>query len=62
MSKSELKAAYKAQLRQPRDEEALSGAGLGLVDVARKSVEPLRARISSTDGENRVFFSLSAVI
>ncbi|MBK1717678.1 biofilm regulation protein kinase SiaB [Thiocystis violacea] len=62
MDKAELKAAYKAQLRQPRDADALSGAGLGLVDVARKSVEPLRARISPTDGEERVFFSLSAVI
>lgn len=37
LDKTELKAAYKAQLRQPRDENARSGAGLGLIDVARKS-------------------------
>ncbi|MCG5500577.1 biofilm regulation protein kinase SiaB [Ectothiorhodospira lacustris] len=63
MDKVELKAAYKAQLRKPRDESVLSGAGLGLVDVARKSLEPVCARISPVnDGNDRVFFSLRAVI
>ncbi|MCG5515868.1 MULTISPECIES: biofilm regulation protein kinase SiaB [Ectothiorhodospira] len=62
MDKAELKAAYKAQLRKPREEGALSGAGLGLTDVARKSVEPLSARLSSMEGDQRVFFSLRAVI
>lgn len=61
MDKAELKAAYKTQLRQPRNENAVSGAGLGLIDVARKSSQSLTASLSeSTDG--RAFFSLRAVI
>lgn len=61
MDKAELKAAYKTQLRQPRDENAASGAGLGLIDVARRSVRPLDASLSPV-GEERAFFSLRAVI
>ncbi len=61
MDKTELKAAYKAQLRQPRDENARSGAGLGLIDVARKSAQPLCASLSPVN-EGRAFFSLRAVI
>lgn len=61
MDKVELKAAYKAQLRQPRDENAVSGAGLGLIDVARKSTQPLSASLSHV-GDGRAFFSLRAVI
>lgn len=61
MDKVELKAAYKTQLRQPRDEHALSGAGLGLIDVARKSAQPLSASLSPVDGAH-AFFSLRAVI
>lgn len=61
MDKIELKAAYKTQLRQPRSAEAVSGAGLGLIDVARKSSQPLSASLTdSADG--RTFFSLRAVI
>ncbi|SEQ32223.1 hypothetical protein SAMN05421693_12419 [Ectothiorhodospira magna] len=62
MDKTELKAAYKAQLRQPRTRSALSGAGLGLVDVARKSVEPLQAQVSVIPDDERVLFSLRAVV
>lgn len=61
MDKVELKAAYKTQLRQPRDEGALTGAGLGLIDVARKSAAPLSACLAPTDA-TRDFFSLRAVI
>lgn len=61
LDKTELKAAYKAQLRQPRDADALSGAGLGLIDVARKSAQPLSASLSPM-GEQHVFFSLRASI
>ena len=61
MDKAELKAAYKTQLRQPRSTAAVSGAGLGLIDVARKSSQPLSASLTdSADG--RTFFSLRAVI
>ena len=62
MDKTQLKSAYKAQLRRPRDADATSGAGLGLLDVARRSVEPLRAGLSPIEGDGRLFFSLSAVI
>ena len=37
MDKAQLNATYKTQLRQPRDAAATTGAGLGLIDVARKS-------------------------
>lgn len=61
MDKAELKAAYKTQLRQPRDENAVSGAGLGLIDVARKSAQPLSASLSHMS-ERHAFFSLRATI
>ena len=61
MDKAQLKAAYKTQLRQPRDENATSGAGLGLIDVARKSAQPLAASLVSCS-QTRSFFTLRAVI
>lgn len=61
LDKAQLKAAYKEQLRKPRADDAVSGAGLGLIDVARKSAEPLVASLSPT-GDGRAFFSLRAVI
>ena len=61
MDKAQLKAAYKTQLRQPREAGASSGAGLGLIDVARKSSLPLKAALSKTDGQ-RAFFSLCAFV
>ena len=61
MDKAQLKAAYKTQLRQPREGDASSGAGLGLIDVARKSSLPLKASLSPIDGQ-RAFFSLCAFV
>jgi hypothetical protein len=61
LDKTELKARYKEQLRKPRDEDAVSGAGLGLIDIARKSSAPLQADLADA-GEGRKFFSLRAVI
>ncbi|MEH6493570.1 biofilm regulation protein kinase SiaB [Halopseudomonas sp.] len=61
MDKAELKAAYKEQLRRPRDEARPSGAGLGLIDIARKSSEPLQASLQPL-AAGRGFFSLRAVI
>ena len=61
MDKAALKAAYKTQLRQPRSETASSGAGLGLIDIARKSVQPLSATLTEVEG-GRCFFSVRAVI
>lgn len=61
LDKSQLKATYKEQLRRPRDAEKSSGAGLGLIDIARKASQPLQASLQDvTDG--RSFFSLRAVI
>lgn len=61
MDKAELKAAYKTQLRQPRDTSLHSGAGLGLLDVARKTSQPLVSKLVETS-DDRAFFSLLAVI
>lgn len=61
MDKAQLKAIYKTQLRQPRDENAASGAGLGLIDMARKSSRPLSASLAPASA-GRAFFSLRAVI
>ena len=61
LDKTELKAAYKTQLRQPRDQDASTGAGLGLIDIARKSAKALQADLSHLD-DGRCFFSLRATI
>ena len=61
MDKAALKAAFKEQLRKPRDPGATTGAGLGLLDIARKSMEPLSADLSPA-GPGRAFFSLRAII
>lgn len=61
LDKAELKAVYKTQLRQPRPENVASGAGLGLIDIARKSVLPLQASLSAAD-DGHSFFSLRATV
>lgn len=61
LDKAELKALYKEQLRKPRDPGATTGAGLGLIDIARKASAPLSATLSHTTGQS-AFFSLSVVI
>lgn len=61
MDKAELKAIYKAQLRQPRDPSATTGAGLGLIDLARRATAGIEATLSP-HGDGRGFFSLSVVI
>ncbi len=60
MDQAALKAAFKTQLRQPR--ENLDGsAGLGLIDVARKASRPLAATVRALDAR-RGFFSLRVVL
>ncbi len=61
LDKVQLKAAYKEQLRKPREAGAASGAGLGLMDIARKSSQPLQASLHEQP-DGRAFFSLRAVI
>ena len=61
LDKAQLKAAYKEQLRRPRDAEASTGAGLGLLDIARKARAPLKPSLTDHP-DGRAFFSLRAVI
>ena len=57
----QLKQRYKEQLRQPRDPTLSSGAGLGLIDIARKSSRPMAASVQAASN-GRAFICLSAVI
>ncbi|MDH4572632.1 biofilm regulation protein kinase SiaB [Salinicola acroporae] len=61
LDKTELKQAYKRQLRQPRDTNSTRGAGLGLLDMARKSSLPLQARLQPLPN-GQAFFSLTATV
>lgn len=60
LDKPQLKTLYKEQLRRPRDDAARSGAGLGLIDIARRCSTPLQASLSEHHG--RGFVSLRAII
>jgi ribonuclease HII len=61
LDKTELKAAYKTQLRKPRAPDAATGAGLGLIDIARRAWQPLDATLTPHN-EQYAFVSLSVVI
>ncbi len=61
MDKAALKAAYKSQLRKPRDPENPASAGLGLLEIARRASQPLQATLTEHDAHEG-FFSLSVVI
>ncbi|RZI44778.1 hypothetical protein EGT07_05045 [Herbaspirillum sp. HC18] len=61
MDKSGLKALYKEQLRKPREEGAATGAGLGLIDLARKASEPLACSVRLLD-DGRAFVSMRVVM
>lgn len=60
LDKQGLKALYKEQMRKGPEEGRL-GAGLGFIDMSRKSCEPLRYSIRDID-ENYCFFSLRVAI
>ena len=62
MDKTQLKAAYKQQLRKPRDENGEEGAGLGLTDIARKASSPVSCFLQPVNENTRFFFSLRVVI
>jgi hypothetical protein len=62
LDKAQLRAAYKEQLRKPRDENAASGAGLGLIDMARKASAPVSASLHPLEAGSQLFFSLRVVI
>ena len=59
MNSQELKDLYKAQRRKGPDEHSC-GAGLGFIDMARKSARPLDYCILPM-GEDKSFFSLKVV-
>ena len=59
LDRQALKTLYKEQLR--RGGEAGRGAGLGLIDLARSTSEPLQPSLRDID-EQTCFFSLRAVI
>jgi len=61
LDKIELKKRYKEQLRKPRDEEATTGAGLGLIDMARKATAPVQASLKPLANETG-YLSLSVQI
>jgi hypothetical protein len=59
LAPDEIRVAYKERRRQPRDPQG--SAGLGLLDIARKSRPPLRAALTE-QSTGRAFFSLRAAI
>lgn len=62
MSKAELKAEFKTQLRKPLESlQGNNGAGLGLIDMARKASAPLWTDIQPVD-DDYCFFSLRVTI
>ena len=61
LDKAGRKTLYKEQLRAPREASSKSGAGLGFIDIARKSTAPMQAALR-TLREGRAFFSLRVVI
>lgn len=61
MDKAQLKAEYKEQLRKPREDGAATGAGLGLIDLARKASEPLSCSLRTLE-DGRAFVSMRVVM
>lgn len=59
LDRTSLRAAYKEQLRAPR--VADSGAGLGLIDMARKASAPMQAQLQELP-DGSAFFSMTVVI
>lgn len=60
MDKAQLKVAYKTRLRAPRDSN--ESAGLGLIDIARKSSSPMTCSVRPINSGQKMFFSLCVEI
>lgn len=60
MDKTELKNFYKEQMRKDPDPGS-KGAGLGFIDMARKSSEPLEYHIQKLD-DSESFFALKIIL
>lgn len=61
LDKAELKKKYKAKLREDMSLPDVGGAGIGLIDMARKASKPLDYVISEINDEIS-FFTLKAVV
>jgi hypothetical protein len=59
--KAQLKLLYKQQLRRPHAQAPGQGAGLGLIEIARRSSQPMEASLDPLE-PGRAFFSLRAII
>jgi hypothetical protein len=62
LDKAGLKALYKQQLRQPREPQRSTGAGLGLIEIARRASEPLEVSLEPQADGGRGFLILRAII
>ena len=60
MSHEELRTAYKEQLKAPPSAES-KGAGIGLIEIARRASKPIEFDFMSVDDEH-AFFALKATI
>ena len=60
MSRDELKAAYKKQLRSDPGEGS-KGAGVGLIEIARRATRPIEYDFMEVD-DNHAFFALKTSI
>jgi hypothetical protein len=60
MTKEELKQYYKMQRKKPLTTDEI-GAGLGLIEIARKACQPLEFEFQPLDADT-MFFSLKVVI
>ena len=60
MTPEELKRNYKEQMRRDVQPDAL-GAGLGLLEIARRSSAPMRSELREVD-QTYLFFSLTAYV
>lgn len=60
MDKPDLKQLFKKRLKEPREDSA--GAGLGLIDLARKATVPFSCSSYPVDSGTRCFFTLRVVI
>ena len=61
LDKTQLRQRYKEQMRQARAPDSKSGAGLGLIDLARKASAPIAASLQSA-GTDRSFLSFMITI
>ena len=60
MNRSEIVQFYRDQLNEVRDEEGM-GAGLGFIEIAKKSSRPLNITFDRVD-EDRSYFSITSYV